>query len=193
MGGLSFTVRDLGSRPLLYAGAVPSPIAAMTASGKQPPRLIVGWREWVALPELGIAAIKPKIDTGARSSSLHAFNVESFDRGGETWVRFDVHPLQRNDKSVVQAEARVLEFRHIRSSSGHQTLRPVIRTELALGERRWSVELTLAARDEMGFRMLLGREAMRGRFVVDPARSFLIGKKPGSRTTGKNTTKRKRG
>jgi hypothetical protein len=165
----------------------------MTPSGKQPGRLVVGWREWVALPALGIAAIKPKIDTGARSSSLHAFNLETFERGGATWVRFDVHPLQRNDATIARAEARVLEFRHIRSSSGHQSLRPVIRTDLALGGRRWAVELTLASRDEMGFRMLLGREAMRGRFLVDPARSFLVGKAPARRTTRKRTTKRKRG
>jgi hypothetical protein len=167
----------------------------MTASDKQPARMVVGWREWVALPALGITAIKAKIDTGARSSSLHAFNLQTFERGSETWVRFDVHPLQRDDATVVRAEARVLEFRHVRSSSGHQTLRPVIRTELALGGRKWSVELTLAARDEMGFRMLLGREAMRGRFVVDPARSFLVGKRPVGRrrTPGKNTPKKKRG
>jgi hypothetical protein len=166
----------------------------MASSGEPSGRLIVGWREWVALPTLGIAAIKPKIDTGARSSSLHAFNVETFERGGATWVRFDVHPIQREDKTIVRAEARVLEFRHVRSSSGHQTLRPVIRTDLVLGGRRWTVELTLAARDEMGFRMLLGREAMRGRFVVDPARSFLLSKAPGRRgSPGKKTTKRKRG
>jgi hypothetical protein len=165
----------------------------MTSSGAPSGRLVVGWREWVALPALGIAAIKPKIDTGARSSSLHAFNVETFEHGGETWVRFDVHPIQREDKTVVRTEARVLEFRHIRSSSGHQTLRPVIRTDLVLGGRRWVVELTLAARDEMGFRMLLGREAMRGRFVVDPARSFLLSKAPARRRSpGKKTTKRKK-
>jgi hypothetical protein len=159
---------------------------------KRPARLVVGWREWIALPELGIARIKPKIDTGARSSSLHAFNVETFDRGGATWVRFDVHPLQRNSDVTVRAEARVLEYRHVRSSSGHQTLRPVIRTELALGGRRWPVELTLAARDEMGFRMLLGREALRGRFIVDPGRSFLTGKSTHKKSPEKKPPKRKR-
>ena len=165
----------------------------MQAPRKPTPRLLVGWREWIALPNLGIAAIKAKIDTGARSSSLHAFNMETFDRAGATWVRFDVHPLQRNTTATVQAEARVLEFRHIRSSSGHQTLRPVIRADLALDGRRWAVELTLAARDEMGFRMLLGREALRRRFVVDPSRSYLVGKPPKRQTSTKKTTKRKRG
>lgn len=164
----------------------------MTASGDKPAKVAVGWREWIALPELGIAAIKPKIDTGARSSSLHAFNMETFDRGGAVWVRFDIHPLQRDVAVSVRAEARVIEYRHVRSSSGHQTLRPVIRTAMSLGGRRWNVELTLAARDEMGFRMLLGREAVRGRFVVDPGRSYLLGKSPTRKPTMKKTTKRKR-
>jgi hypothetical protein len=162
----------------------------MTASDTPSRKLVIGWREWIALPELGIAAIKPKIDTGARSSSLHAFNMETFERAGATWVRFDVHPMQRS-ATAVRAEARVLEFRHVRSSSGHQSLRPVIRTDKALGARRWSVELTLAARDEMGFRMLLGREAVRGRFVVDPARSYLLGKPPARKTTKKKTPRKK--
>jgi hypothetical protein len=156
-------------------------------------KLVIGWREWIALPDLGIAAIKPKIDTGARSSSLHAFNMETFERAGATWVRFDVHPLQRNSETSVRVEARVLEFRHIRSSSGHQSLRPVIRTAVALAGKKWSVELTLAARDEMGFRMLLGREAVRGRFMVDPDRSYLASTKPPRKRIKKKTPKRKSG
>jgi hypothetical protein len=164
----------------------------MTDAPRKPVAHVAGWREWIALPSLGIAAIKAKIDTGARSSSLHAFNIETFDRSGKVWVRFDVHPLQRNVAVTVRAEARVLEFRHVRSSSGHQTLRPVIRTDLALGGRRWAVDLTLAARDEMGFRMLLGREALRKRFVIDPSRSFLVGKAAGRKSTGKSSTPRKK-
>ena len=164
----------------------------MAPPRRQSTRIVVGWREWIALPELGIAAVKAKIDTGARSSSLHAFNIETFDRGGSPWVSFDVHPMQRDAEVTVHAEARVLEYRHVRSSSGHQTLRPVIRTQLALGGRRWSAELTLAARDEMGFRMLLGREALRGRFLVEPGRSFLVGKSPVAKATEKKSTKRKR-
>lgn len=165
----------------------------MSAPQAPSPRNVVGWREWIALPDLGIEAIKPKIDTGARSSSLHAFNVETFDRDGAVWVRFDVHPLQRASEPTVRAEAQVVEFRHIRSSSGHQSLRPVIRTTVALGGRRWQVELTLAARDEMGFRMLLGREALRDRFVVDPGQSYLFGASPPRKASRKKTTKRKRG
>jgi hypothetical protein len=164
----------------------------MTAPHEKPAKLVVGWREWIALPELGIAAIKPKIDTGARSSSLHALNIESFQREGADWVRFDVHPFQRDAETTVRAEAPVLELRHVRSSSGHATLRPVIRTAIELGGRRWSVELTLAARDEMGFRMLLGREALRRQFLVDPGRSYLLGKPPNSKPTVKKNIRRKR-
>lgn len=163
----------------------------MTVPNK-PAKLVVGWREWIALPELGVAAIKPKIDTGARSSSLHAFNIESFERDGEAWVRFEIHPFQRDTETTVRAEARVLEQRLVRSSSGHAALRPVILTAIELGGQRWSVELTLAARDEMGFRMLLGREALRGRMVVEPGRSYLVGKAPMDKSTGKKPTKRKR-
>lgn len=138
-------------------------------------KLVIGWREWVSLPELGIRRIKPKIDTGARSSSLHAFDVEFFRRRGEEWVRFRVHPLQRDSRKTVKAEAEVLEMRRVRASSGHVSLRPVIVTPVELMGRRWPIELTLADRMDMSFRMLLGREAVRGRFVVDPGRSYYGG------------------
>jgi hypothetical protein len=164
---------------------------AMTAPQK-PSKPIVGWREWIALPALGIDAIKVKIDTGARSSSLHAFDVEEFDRDGARWVRFVVHPLQRDVKTTLQAEAPVLEFRHIRSSSGHTTHRPVVSIEIELDGQRWPIELTLAARDEMGFRMLLGREAVRGRFVVDPGRSYVVSQSRVSNATLKKSAKRKK-
>lgn len=133
---------------------------------------MIGWREWVSLPELGIRAVKAKIDTGARSSSLHAFDVESFRRRGRTFVRFKVHPLQRQTRTTVSTEAEVLEFRHVKSSSGHAAERPVILTEVELLGKRWPIELTLANRDEMGFRMLLGREAVRRRFLVDAGHSY---------------------
>jgi hypothetical protein len=163
----------------------------MTAP-KKPLRLIVGWREWIALPELGIAAIKPKIDTGARSSSLHAFNIQTFQRDDADWVRFDIHPFQRDVETTIAAEARVVELRHVRSSSGHSTLRPVILTTVELAGQHFSVELTLAARDEMGFRMLLGREAVRGRFVVDPGRSYLVSKSPARSSTPKPRRRKKK-
>ena len=148
---------------------------------------MVGWREWVALPELGIRAIKPKIDTGARSSSLHAYDVETFVRGSRTWVRFRIKPLQRNRTHVVATEARVVDFRKVKSSSGHVSLRPVIRTDLEMMGQRWPIELTLANRDSMGFRMLLGREAIRERFLVDAGRSYYGGKPKRSIRRGKTT------
>lgn len=139
---------------------------------------VIGWREWVGLPDLGIRTIKAKVDTGARSSALHAFDLEEFRRKGEQWVRFKIHPVQRMNKgkSVVEAEARVLEVRSVRSSSGKATLRPVIVTSISLLGITWQVELTLANRDQMGFRMLLGREAFRKRFLVDAGNSYYGGR-----------------
>jgi hypothetical protein len=136
---------------------------------------IIGWREWVGLPDLGIRRVKAKIDTGARSSSLHAFDAKTFVRGGKTVVRFRVHPLQRNSKKSVRCEAEVLGFRMVRSSTGHAQKRVVIVTTIELLGRSWPIELTLANRDEMGFRMLLGREGIRGQFLVDTGRSFYGG------------------
>jgi hypothetical protein len=143
---------------------------------RREPKPVIGWREWVALPELGIAYIKPKIDTGARSSSLHVSEIEEFRRGEALYVRFKVHPIQRNREFGVRAEAEVLEYRKVKSSNGKKSLRPVILTDVKIFDQRWPIELTLADRDEMGFRMLLGREAVRGRFLVDPGRSFVGGR-----------------
>jgi hypothetical protein len=139
---------------------------------------VIGWREWVELPDLGIASIKAKVDTGARSSSLHAFNLVEFQRDGVLWIRFDVHPVQRKSRVVVTAEARVLDFRLVRSSSGMTERRPVIVTHIHMLGLVWPAELTLARRDDMGFRMLLGRQAFRGRFLVDAGRSYRGGKPP---------------
>lgn len=136
---------------------------------------VIGWREWLALPALGVSAIKVKVDTGARSSSLHAFNVREFRRGDKRMVAFTIHPLQRESQTTIEAEAELLEYRHVRSSGGHQTHRPVILTPVELLGQRWTIELTLASRDEMGFRMLLGRQALRARFLVDPSKSYLAG------------------
>jgi hypothetical protein len=152
----------------------------------------VGWREWIALTDLGVPAIKAKIDTGARSSSLHAFNLHTFERAGATWVRFEIHPLQRSAKKAVLAEVPVLEFRGVRSSTGHLTRRPVIRIHIELGGASWPIDLTLAPRDEMGFRMLLGREAVRGRFLVDPARSFRQSNRKAHRSSVKKSPSKKK-
>ncbi len=138
----------------------------------------IGWREWVALPELGVGKIKAKVDTGARSSSLHAFDLKAFRRDGEDWVRFIVHPQQGSLAGNVEVEAPVLEYRSVRSSNGESSERPVVVTPLTLGGTSWPIELTLASRDEMGFRMLLGREAVRGRYLIDAGASYLGGREP---------------
>jgi hypothetical protein len=136
---------------------------------------VIGWREWLALPDLGVKFIKAKIDTGARSSSLHAFDIETFELDGEQWARFKIFPVQRKETRVIEATAPVLEMRAIRSSSGQSEVRPVIRTPVQLMGQIIDIELTLADRNSMGFRMLLGREAFRRRFMINPGKSYLGG------------------
>lgn len=140
---------------------------------------VIGWREWVELPDLGVEGVKVKVDTGARSSALHAWNIHLYERGGRRFVAFDIHPLQRIHTGSVRARAELVDLRRVRSSSGHSEERPVIHTTLVLGGFRQEIELTLTRRDEMGFRMLLGREALRRRYLIHPGRSFLQGKPPG--------------
>ena len=141
------------------------------------PQWVIGWREWISLPDLGVDAIKVKIDTGARSSALHAYDVERFRRRGRDFVRFGIHPIQRNDRQVILAVAELVDERNVRDSGGHVERRPVIRTSARLNGRLWKIDVTLTNRDEMGFRMLLGRQALVKRFLVDPSRSFLAGRK----------------
>jgi hypothetical protein len=150
-------------------------------SGNNSPLLVIGWREWVTLPDLRIRSIKAKIDTGARSSSLHAFDIESFDRECRQWVRFKVHPDQRREARTIACEALVHDIRSVRSSSGEASERFVIQTTIAWMGLSWSIDLTLAARFEMGFRMLIGREAIRNRMLVDAGRSY-FGPKPRRKT-----------
>ena len=138
-------------------------------------KLIVGSEEWCSLPGLGLPAIKARVDSGAATSSLHAFNIVPFQRDGELWISFEVHPLQNDRSVVVRQEAPVLEQRSVRNTSGISENRYVIREELVLGEQRWPIELTLTNRDAMGYRMLLGREAMVGRVLVDPEGSHQLG------------------
>ncbi len=139
-------------------------------------RLIIGWREWLALPDIGLPAIKAKIDTGARTSALHAFFVETFDKGGVTHVRFGIHPLQKRTDIEVVCEAPVIDRRWVSDSGGHREMRYVIEAPIHMGGRVWPVEITLTSRDSMLFRMLLGRTALKGRMMVDPARSYVAGK-----------------
>lgn len=142
---------------------------------------MVGWREWVAFPEIGLPAVRCKVDTGAATSSLHAKRIETFSRDGQTWARFVARPFFRRHGAVrVACEAPVVDERHVKSSSGHEDLRIVVGVTLRLGVRsdapEWPIELTLADRKAMQFPMLLGREAMAGRVAVDPGGSFLLGR-----------------
>ena len=125
-------------------------------------RLDVGWREWVALPELDLPAIKAKVDTGARTSALHAWRVQPYEHGGAPWITFDLHPLQRNVSLSRQCHAPVHDRRMVSDSGGHREKRFVIETPVLLGDERWPIEITLTDRDTMLFRMLLGRQAMPG-------------------------------
>ena len=139
--------------------------------------LMLGWREWVALPDLGIRQIKAKVDTGARTSALHAFKIRSFQDGDQERVEFLMHPVQKDNDTVITCVADVLDKRTVTDSGGHKEERYVIRTNLAIGKYTWPIEVTLTARDDMLFRMLLGRTAIKKIAQVDPARSYLVGKK----------------
>jgi hypothetical protein len=136
----------------------------------------VGWREWIALPEWGIDAIKAKIDTGARTSAIHADDIELFEREGVSWVRFLIRPWQRSDADAALIEAPRIDHRTITSSSGTRTDRPVVLAPIVLGGRAIDAEITLTSRDEMGFRMLIGREALTQGFTVDSTASYLGGR-----------------
>ena len=137
---------------------------------------IIGWREQVSLPDFNIDLIKVKVDTGARSSSLHVKNQQIFKKETQDWIRFNICITQRKNDNNIIIEAPLLEYRKVRSSNGEVAIRPVIVTHISLLDITWLIELTLASRNDMGFRMLLGREAFKGRFLVDAAHSY-YGKK----------------
>ncbi len=140
------------------------------------PKQILGWREWVALPALNIDQIKAKIDTGARSSALHAYTIEPYRKGGQRWVMFAIHPKQNRCDVSIECHAPIKDRRLVTDSGGHKQRRYVIETQLILGQSLITAEMTLTNRDSMLFRMLIGRTAMNGRFIIDPSASYLQGK-----------------
>ena len=138
-------------------------------------KIILGSEEWCSFPELGIPTIKARVDSGAKTSALHAINIAPFKKEGHNWVKFDINPIQNNVKTVIHCEAPLVDKRIVKSSSGFREERYVIQTNLEIGNSNWIIEMTLTNRDSMGFRMLLGREAMSGRVLVDPEQQYLLG------------------
>ena len=138
-------------------------------------KIILGSEEWCSFPELGIPAIKARVDSGAKTSALHAINIVPFIKEGVNWVKFDINPIQNNLKTVIHCEALLIDKRIVKSSSGYREQRFVIQTKINIGDDSWAIEMTLTNRDSMGFRMLLGREAMSGRILVDPEQKYLLG------------------
>jgi hypothetical protein len=150
----------------------------------RPQKTVLGWREWVSLPELGLHDVKAKVDTGARTSALHAFELRTFTQAGRRQVEFRMHPNQRDSRTVVDCVADVVDERVVTDSGGHREARYVIETLLEIGDRQRRIEVTLTSRDSMLFRMLLGRTALKGWACVDPGRSYLLGNLPAARLRG---------
>jgi ribosomal protein S6--L-glutamate ligase len=138
-------------------------------------KIILGSEEWCSFPELGIPAIKARVDSGAKTSALHAINIVPFTKEGVNWIKFDINPIQNNLKTVIHCEALLIDKRIVKSSSGYREQRYVLQTNINIGNDNWPIEMTLTKRDSMGFRMLLGREAMSGRILVDPEQKYLLG------------------
>ena len=157
----------------------------------QKKNLVLGWREWMSLKELNVNKIKVKVDTGARTSALHATDLKFFKKGSREYVEFKVHPIQKNSNLCRTCHALVVDKRKITSSSGVSSIRPVIETELTINNLSWPIELTLVNRDIMGFRMLLGRQAIRGNFLVDPGRSYILTKQKSTKISSRSKIKRR--
>ncbi|HEY5604257.1 MAG TPA: ATP-dependent zinc protease [Gammaproteobacteria bacterium] len=146
----------------------------------KPEKIMIGWREWVALPEFAIPHLKAKVDSGARTSALHAYYIKPYKRKGELRIKFGLHPYQNSTRIAADCDARVVDYRTVMDSGGHREKRYVISTPLEIGGQVWQIEVTLTNRETMKFRMLLGRTAMDKRVIVDPGRSYLLGKLPKS-------------
>jgi hypothetical protein len=142
---------------------------------EQKSRIIIGWREWVSLPDIHLPVVKAKVDTGAKTSSLHAFNIEPFYDRSRLRVSFQVHPLHGRKDIVVNCTADVVDFRSVSDSGGHREKRYVIMTHLQIGDLNFPIEVTLANRESMTHKMLIGRAAMK-LLMIDPVRAFLLGK-----------------
>ena len=139
-------------------------------------RIIIGWREYISLPEFNIPRIKVKVDTGANTSALHVTNLKMINRDGDDFAQFYIHPIQKKIKPKYKVELKIIEHRSIKSSNGFITVRPVVFMPVKIGPFYYEIEVTLINRDLMGFRMLLGRKAMKGKFLVNPSGSFLLDK-----------------
>ncbi len=148
----------------------------MSDSGGNEKKLIVGWREWISLPDLGIKSIKAKMDTGARTSALHTYFIEPVDSSDRPMVRFGVHPRQKSDKKGIICTADIIDQRRIVDSGGHPELRYIIRTSLMAAGRMWPIDLSLTNREQMRFRLLIGRSALSDKLIIDPQFSFTLGK-----------------
>lgn len=143
---------------------------------RQRPFVQLGWREWCKLPGLSVNKIKVKIDTGAKTSALHVDDITYITKKNIRYVRFLIHPIQKSHRQTVHTIAELVEHRWVKSSNGAKSLRPVIRTSIQIGDHQWPIEITLTSRDEMGFRMLLGRSGIPLRFVVNPHKSYVFKK-----------------
>jgi ribosomal protein S6--L-glutamate ligase len=142
---------------------------------KKESKFIIGWQELISLPDINIPAIRAKIDTGAKTSSLHAENIQYFKEEGKDYVSFRVHPIQKNRKIIVKCQALLIDKRNVKSSNGIEENRPLIKTKIKIGNHLFQIDLNLTKRDSMGFRMLLGRDAMKNRIIIDPQYKYLSG------------------
>ena len=145
---------------------------------RKAPLQIVGWREWVSFTEFGGPPVRAKVDTGARTSAIHARNIKITRQGGRDIATFDIYPVQRDASIVVHCRAPIVTRRRIRNSGGQVQERLIVRTTIAIGDNSFAIDLSLTRRDQMGYRMLLGRRALKNRFVVDSGRSYVQGNKP---------------
>lgn len=139
-------------------------------------KLFIGWKEWCSLPQLGLPYLKAKVDTGAATSALHAIHIQPFQDKGEWFMRFETHPLQKNSQLIRTCTAKLIDHRLVASSNGEKQNRYVIQTPLTLGGYTWDIELTLTNRIDLGYRMLLGRQALQGFALIDLSRAFCLGK-----------------